>query len=94
MRIRFVNGFERCEAMSEKAQDPTWIARLEEMAKRGAEVAAEMNRPEVAGWPTAMPIKNPSTKNLAPTNKQATVILVNAGRGSRRSSSSMIGPCP
>ena len=54
MRIRFVNGFERCEAMSEKVQDPTWIARLEEMAKRGAEVAAEMNRPEVAANGTLM----------------------------------------
>lgn len=34
--------------MFQKVQDPTWIARLEEMAKRGEEVAAEMNRPEVA----------------------------------------------
>ena len=34
--------------MSQKVQDPPWIARLEEMAGRGAEIAAEMNRPDVA----------------------------------------------
>jgi peptide chain release factor 1 len=34
--------------MSQQVTDPTWIARLEEMARRGEQVAAEMNRPEVA----------------------------------------------
>ena len=35
--------------MSKKVSDPSWIARIEEMAARGEEVAAEMNKPEVAG---------------------------------------------
>ncbi|MFQ5807869.1 MAG: peptide chain release factor 1, partial [Phycisphaerae bacterium] len=34
--------------MSQRMPDPPWIARVEEMARRGEEVAAEMNRPDVA----------------------------------------------
>lgn len=34
--------------MSERIEDPPWIARVEEMARRSEELAAEMNRPEVA----------------------------------------------
>jgi peptide chain release factor 1 len=34
--------------MSQKMEDPPWIARVEDMARRGEEVAAEMNRPHGA----------------------------------------------
>src|SRR5688572_2689979 len=34
--------------MSVLVQDPTWMARVEEMAKRGEEIAAQMNSPEAA----------------------------------------------
>lgn len=34
--------------MSVKVSDPSWMARLEEMTRRGDEVGAEMNKPEVA----------------------------------------------
>ncbi len=34
--------------MSEQVKDPTWMSRLEEMARHSAQLAAEMNRPEVA----------------------------------------------
>ena len=34
--------------MVQRIEDPSWMARLDEMAQRGAEVAEEMNRPEVA----------------------------------------------
>ena len=34
--------------MSQQVKDPSWISRLEEMARRGEQVSAEMNRPEVA----------------------------------------------
>jgi peptide chain release factor 1 len=37
--------------MFQKIKDPPWIARVEEMARRGEEVAAEMNRPHVAANP-------------------------------------------
>ena len=34
--------------MPQKVKDPSWMARVEEMARRGEEVAADMNRPHVA----------------------------------------------
>jgi len=34
--------------MSQQVKDPTWIARIQEMSQRGEQVAAEMNKPEVA----------------------------------------------
>ncbi len=35
--------------MAHQVADPSWMARIEEMARRAEQVAAEMNRPEVAG---------------------------------------------
>ncbi len=35
--------------MAHQVADPSWMVRIEEMARRAEEVSAEMNRPEVAG---------------------------------------------
>jgi len=34
--------------MSQKIKDPSWMARVEEMARRGEQLAADMNQPHVA----------------------------------------------